>query len=206
MINKVIIKKIIFISSLVLFLFLFNINIKSVNRGNLYYKYIPNYYEKYNDIVNTYDLINENYNFIPAEVINLSILKIGNLFLINKGLDDNVIQNSYVVDSSGLVGIVKKVFSNYSVVELKSSNNLKIAVDINDCYGTLINYHNKSFISDLINCSNVNKGDPVFTSKYSISSSNILVGYVEKVNNDKIYIKYVSNPYKTKYVAVIYDY
>lgn len=204
MINCLFIKKLILTICLVLFLFTIKINFGCSNYNNLYYKYIPNYNDKYQDLLKQYELINENYNFISAEIIDLSVLKIGDLFLVNKGLNDNVLENSYVVDEDGLVGVIKKVFNNYSVVQLKSSPNLKIAVEINDCYGTLIN-NKSSYINDLINCDNINVNDPVFTSKYSISSSNILVGYVKKVKDNKIYIKYNSNPYKSKFVGIIYD-
>ena len=202
--NIVFIRKIILIVSLLLFLFCIRVNFQTHNYNNLYYKYVPNYSEKYNDLLTQYELINENYNFIPAEIIDLSVMKIGNIFLINKGINDSVIENSYVVDSTGLVGVVKKAFKNYSVVQLKSSSNIKIAVEINDCYGTLTN-KGSSYIDDLINCNDVNINDPVFTSKYSISSSNILVGYVSKIKDNKIYIRFSSNPYKNKFVGVVYD-
>jgi cell shape-determining protein MreC len=173
--------------------------------SNMKESYKPNYNQKYIDLLQTFDLIGENYSFIPAKVINLSVLRIGDLFLLNKGLNDNVLNNSYVVDQDGLVGVIKKTFNNYAVGQLKSSNNLKIAVEINDCYGTLVNKNNKSYVSDLINCENVKVNDSVFTSKFSISSSNILVGHVKKVENGRIYVKYVSNPYKVKYVGIVYD-
>ena len=173
--------------------------------NNLHINYVPDYQKKYNDLLETYDLIRENYNFIPAQVTNLSNLKLTNLFYINKGKNNDIIENSYVVNEKGLVGVVKKVFNSFSVVKLISSVDLSIPVEVNDCYGTLKNSVKNSYINDLINCSDVKIGDPVFTSKYSISSSNIYIGKVKNIKNNKLYIDYGFNPYKIKYVGVIYD-
>lgn len=205
MFNKTLLKRVIYILSFLLFLFLLNIYLPISKYNKMYIKYAPDYRKKYQYLLENYELINDNYTFIPAEVINLSFMKINDLFLINKGLNNNVKENSYVVDEKGLVGVVRKSFNNYSIVQLKSSNNLKIAVEINDCYGTLVNKYNNSYVDDLINCTNVKVNDPVFTSKYSVSSSNILIGYVKKIKNNKIYIKFLSNPYTTKFVGVVYD-
>ncbi|MBO4601270.1 MAG: rod shape-determining protein MreC [Bacilli bacterium] len=168
-------------------------------------EYIPKYQELYNELKNDYELMQEYYSFTPAEIINISFNKLNNIFLINKGLEDGISEKSFVVNNEGLVGEVVKTFKNYSVIRLIYSSKTKVAIETNDCYGTL-NVKNKNMIiNDLINCENVKTGDPVFTSKYNYSSSNILIGYISKVLNGTIYIKSVINPYKLKYVGVIND-
>ena len=199
------VKKYYFVFVLTCILVILVINKSRYDYGSLYIKYAPNYKEKYYDLLDSIDLIKEEYSFIPGEVINLSIMRVNNIFLINKGSNDNVINNSYVVSKDGLIGVIKKVYKNFSVAKVISSKNLNIAVEINDCYGTLFNNNSKSYVTDLINCKEVKTGDPVFTSKYSVSSSNILIGYVSKIQNNKIYIDYSFNPYKLKYVGIIYD-
>ena len=42
-----------------------------------------------------------------------------------------------------------------------------------------------------------------FTEKYSNSCSNLLVGYISKVGKDRLYIKYIFNPYKVKKLGVV---
>ena len=171
------------------------------NYNDLKLIYTPNYKEKYDELLSNYELINENYTFIPAQITNPLNMKIHKIFYLNKGSKDKVLNNSFIVNEEGLVGIVKKVFDNYSVAELISSSKTNIPVEINECYGTL----NKGFISDLINCDDVNINDPIFSSKYSKSSSNILIGYVKKIDKNKIYVRYSVNPYKLKYFGIIYD-
>ena len=202
---KTFIKRIIYVMAFILLLFLFRVNYNNSYYNKLYDKYIPDYKLKYDELLDSYDLLKETYTFIPVEVINSSFLNTNGLIIINKGKNSNIQNHSYVVDKDGLVGIVRKVFNNYSVVSLKTSNNISIPIEIDDCYGTLRNKNNKGYVNDLINCDSVKINDPVFTSKYSVSSSNILVGYVKKIESGKIYVDYVSNPYKLKFVGVIYD-
>ena len=165
----------------------------------------PKYEKEYKEIKNTYDLLKENYTFTPAEIINLSIKKLNNLIIINKGSNDGIKELSFVVNSDGLVGETIKVFKDFSIVRLIYSNKTNIAVEINECFGTLRVKNNKYYINDLINCSNVEKNDVVFTSKYNYSSSNIPVGKVKEIEKDKIYITFNVNPYKIRYLGVIND-
>ena len=195
------IKMLITIVILSLFLLILKLNAKKYNYIDLYQKYTPDYKEKYENLLDTYELIKDKYVFIPSQIIGFSNYKVNNIFYLNSGLNNGVKENSYVVSEDGLVGIVSKSYKTYSVAQLISSENINIAVEINGCYGSL----NKQLISDLINCDDININDPVFTSKYSISSSNILVGYIDKIKDDKILIRYAYNPYKIRYVGIVYD-
>ena len=203
--NKYIIRNFIFTFIILVFIILYTFLSHNKNYKKMYLKYQPDYTDKYQEILSSYELLSDNYIFIPAQILKISNFKINNLFFINKGTDDNIVENSFVVNYDGLVGIVKKTFKKFSVVQLITSKNVSISVEINDCYGTLRNSNNQSYVEDLINCQNVNVNDPVFTSKYSKSSSNILIGHVKDIKDNKIYISYSFNPYKLKYFGVIYD-
>lgn len=167
--------------------------------------YQPNYLEELNMIKEEYDLLNQKYNYIPAEVINLSVNRTDKLFVINKGFINNVKNNSFVVNSDGLVGVVIKTYKRFSIVKSILSNDIVLPVEVNNCYGTITNKDNKIIVKDLINCNNVEIGDNVFTSKYNYSSSNILIGNIKKISKDNFEIKTIINPYKIKYVGVIND-
>ena len=190
---------------LILCIFMYKISFTKNNFQKLIKNSIPKYKKEYKEIKNTYDLLKENYTFTPAEIINLSIKKLNNLIIINKGSNDGIKELSFVVNSDGLVGETIKVFKDFSIVRLIYSNKTNIAVEINECFGTLRVKNNKYYINDLINCSNVEKNDAVFTSKYNYSSSNIPVGKVKKIEKDKIYITFNVNPYKIRYLGVIND-
>lgn len=190
---------------LILCIFMYKISFTKNNFQKLTKNSTPKYEKEYKEIKNTYDLLKENYTFTPAEIINLSIKKLNNLIIINKGSNDGIKELSFVVNSDGLVGETIKVFKDFSIVRLIYSNKTNIAVEINECFGTLRVKNNKYYINDLINCSNVEKNDVVFTSKYNYSSSNIPVGKVKEIEKDKIYITFNVNPYKIRYLGVIND-
>ena len=164
------------------------------------------YNEMYNNLKDNYDLVKESVSsFIYAEIVNLSLSKINNLVLINKGSLDGVKEESFVVNKDGLIGIVKKVYNNSSVIRLITSNNTAIAVETSECFGTLKVKNNEYIIDDLINCEDIKVNDPVFTSKYNYSSSNILVGTIKEIKSGKLYVKVALNPYKLRFVGVISD-
>lgn len=185
-----------------IYLYKYN-HLGKINEDVFCSKYLANYKDKYDEIRKNYDLLDSKYNYIPAEVVSLSITKINNLFMINKGLDDGVKIDSFVVNNEGLVGIIKKVYKNKSLVKLISSNNTKISIETNECYGSLTVNKNKAVISDLVNCNGVEIGDYVYTSKYNNSDANILIGKIINVKNDRLYIDFFVNPYKVRYVGVI---
>lgn len=203
--DKEIVKNIIITIILITFVITYSMSFYYPNYQKTYYQFSPNYEKEYKEITNTYEIIEQNYNYIPAEIINVSLNKINNLIVINKGIKDKVKNNAYVVDKDGLVGIVLKSYNNYAIVRTINSSKINIPVEINECFGTMKMSSNKLIIDDLVNCDDINVNDPIFTSKYSISMANIPIGNVKKINKNKIDVKYKVNPYKLKYVGVIYD-
>lgn len=171
---------------------------------NSYQKYIPKFDDNINDIISKYEIIDEYYDYIPAKVINRNGL-IKDLFLLNKGTKEGVNEGSFVVNDKGLIGEVVKTFKHFSVIRLIFSNQTKLAIESNGCYGTLHAENGELIINDIINCDDINKNDAVFTSKYNYSSSNILIGYVKSISNNKILIDPVINKYKLNYVGIIND-
>ncbi len=101
--------------------------------------------------------------------------------------------NDLLVNSNGLVGIIKEIKNDYSVcTTLKSVNNLSI--NINNSFGTISKYDGKYFIAnDLSNYDDVHINDYVYTSKIGENSNIILVGTIEKIEEHEvsktIYIK-----------------
>lgn len=171
----------------------------------MYKKYVPDLEKEYFETANHYDVIDENFEFIPAKVVSNYNGILNNIFIVNKGSIDGVNAKSFVINEEGLVGEIVKTFKAYSVVRFIFSNETKLSIEINGCYGTLYSKNNRLFINDLINCENVSINDSVFTSKYNYSSSNILVGYISEIDKDNISIKPAINKYKIKYVGIIND-
>lgn len=122
--------------------------------------------------------------------------------VINKGIDSGVEKGMGVVIGEGLVGYIKDVYSNYSVVTLITNKNYNnTSVKINDLY--LVLEYDKSgnmIVNQLDNNSSIKVGDVVVTSgltdKYP---SGITIGYVERIED---------NTYgtgKILYISLYYD-
>ena len=142
------------------------------------------------ELKNLLNVKNEYYNMVTCNVIKRDIAWY-NTLTINKGRSDNIDTNMAVIDSNGLIGKIKEVGNNYSVVELISSNtnNSKIAVNINDEHGILDSYdkdNNVLIIKNINKNSNINIGDKVYTNGIGgVYPAGIYVGDVLDILNDK---------------------
>jgi len=125
------------------------------------------------------------YEFIIARVINNSISKLENYIWINKGSKDGITSEMGVISQQGIVGIVRAVSTNYSVVQpvINPKTILSCKVKGSNTPGSLIwtgedyRYVN---LEGFPRFEKFEKGDTIITSGYSgIFPEGIMVGYVE---------------------------
>lgn len=106
---------------------------------------------------------------------------------INKGSNDNVEKDDYVIVSDGiLVGKVDEVYSNYSKVILITDiySRIKARIQDSDTDGIVSGEHGLGLVMDLIPQNKViKKGDTVVTYDVEKELPGLLVGEVEEVNN-----------------------
>jgi rod shape-determining protein MreC len=97
----------------------------------------PNsYYHLQNRIYSINDTIYEQqYEYIPAKVINSSVNKRNNYITINKGRLQGVEKEMGVICSNGIVGFVIDVSDHYSVVKTLLSDKLNISVKLKEQMG-----------------------------------------------------------------------
>lgn len=123
--------------------------------------------------ISIYDTVNiQKYNFITAKIINNSTNKRNNYLTLSKGSSDGVKPQMGVVNSFGVVGIVKDVSENYSTVISMLHKDTKISVKIkkNNYFGSLVwdggnpRVGNLQYIPKHVN---IAKGDTIVTSSYS---------------------------------------
>ena len=112
------------------------------------------------------------YKFIPSRITNKSFNKRNNYITLNKGAQDSIKIGMGVVSSNGIVGIVKEVSKNYSLVMtiLHSQSRISAGIKNNDYHGTLIwDEMNplKIKLRDLPKHAEVSVGDTIITSGFS---------------------------------------
>lgn len=122
--------------------------------------------------------------------------------VVNRGKDNGIEKGMCVVVRAGVVGYVKEVYSNYSIIILITNSSFNnTSVRINNSYLVLeYDKDGNMIVNQLDNSSNIKVGDIVLTSgltdKYP---SGITIGYVNKIENNNL------GTGKTLYISLYYD-
>lgn len=167
-------------------------------------------------ITQTSDIIyKQKYDYISAKVINNSVFRQTNYMTLNKGKMQGIKTDMGVINSQGIVGIVKDVSPNFSIVIPAININAHISAKIkkSNYFGTL-SWDGKDYRYALLNeipfHVKISKGDTIITSGYSaIFPEGILIGVVKDFNfnqgNDfyNIYVKLSTDFMNLNHVNVV---
>lgn len=133
-------------------------------------------------------LYEQQYEYIPALVINNTVNRYNNYLTLNRGDNHGITPNSGVISGSGIVGIVQKTSSNYTSVMSVLHRSTKISAKLkhNDYFGSLIW---KGENAQEMNMEAIPKhveveiGDTIITSGYStMFPKGVVVGVVESAD------------------------
>ncbi|MBE6154025.1 MAG: rod shape-determining protein MreC [Firmicutes bacterium] len=164
---------------------------------------------EYEDLSELLNIKIDNYNLIYSKIIIRDIYDFYNKVTINKGLNDNIKKGNIVINSLGLIGVIDKVYKNYSEVKLITNKDINISVKINNSYGILYSKDNKLYVNNIKLDNEIKVGDIVSTSGLTDIPGNIKIGTVTKVNRDSLELEYIldintyNNFNNIKYVGVI---
>lgn len=160
-------------------------------------------------------VINNNFTYKPAKVINKSVFKRNNFLTINKGSRDGINVGMGVVTDKGVIGVVYSLSKNYALILslLHSKSAVGIFLKKNMQTGILkwegFDYRNAS-INDLPIHIPIKIGDTIITNSYSnIYPEGINIGTIknfEKIHESgfyKINIKLFEDFNSLKYVYVV---
>ncbi|MBK9461047.1 MAG: rod shape-determining protein MreC [Chitinophagales bacterium] len=157
------------------------------------------------------------YYFIGAQVINKSTLKLNNTITINKGIKDGVHPEMGVISKQGVVGVVKDVSENFSLIIPIIHKSLRVGTKLqsNGLIGSLRwDLKNPAYavVDDIPKHEHISVGDTVLTSGYSsFFPPNVMIGVVEGwvlaegSNFYQIKIKLATDFSRLDYVYVIDD-
>lgn len=150
------------------------------------------------------------YPLISATIITKYYRPYSTNFIIDKGYIDSVSVGMPVINEEGLLGIVKSVARNHSLVASLYNIDLKITVrNSRSNIDGILSYDGKKLsISNVTNIFDMQFGDMVYTSDFSsLFPPKIPVGVIEKPSNNdnsgNIAIKPLANIYETDRVFVI---
>jgi rod shape-determining protein MreC len=166
-------------------------NVYLLNHIKMGYAVIPLKVYKKNDT-----LYKQVYEFISGKAINNSINKRNNYLTLNIGSQQGVTHDMAVINSNGIVGIVKDVSENFSSVMSILHKDVRVNCQLkkDGTYGPLIwdgSDYRFSNLTDIPTHAKIKKGDTVITSSLSgIFPEGIIVGFVdsyEKRQNESFY-------------------
>ncbi len=170
-------------------------------RKNMEFEFIANeiYKAKEETLKKKEELLKTSYNFNDyldykieySKVLFKDLYHYKNEITIYKGKKQNIKENNLIINQKGLVGVVKKVNENSSVVELLNNDNLSLSVKIDNAYGILKYKDKKLVIEGINNKVNIKKGSPVTTSDISIHPENVYIGIIKNINYDKYEIEQI---------------
>ncbi len=133
----------------------------------------------------------QQYEFIPATVINNSVNKQNNYLTLNMGTKQGIDKGMAVISPMGIVGIVKESSDNFSSVISLLNQNLRVSgmIQRNGYFGSInwdgVDYQ-RVILSDLPSHVEVLKGDTVVTSGYSaMFPKGELIGLVDGIEKSE---------------------
>ena len=168
------------------------------------------YYTEYYNLLDVMDLnISDEYKYEYSKILYRDIYEYYNEITILKGKNDNIEKGSAIINEDGLIGTVKRVNKNSSIVTLITNKNSNISIKVNDAYGMLLYENNNLIIKSINSYENIAVGDIVYTSGIGNLPGNIKIGEVIAIKKDnlgiepKIFIESYVNFDKINYIAIL---
>jgi len=127
----------------------------------------------------------QKYEYISAKIINNNFSKRNNSLTLNKGSKSGVTTDLGVINSNGIIGVIKNVSSNYATILsiLNSNSKINIRLKNNNHFGTLIwdgKDYNITQITDIPRQAVLKIGDTIITGgKSAIFPEGINVGVIK---------------------------
>lgn len=146
----------------------------------------------------------QKYQYISAKIINNNYSKRNNFLTLNKGSKQNLKIDLGVINSKGVIGVIKNISKNYATVLSILNSNSKINVRLKDSpyIGTLAwngKDYNIAQITDIPRQAIIKVGDTIITGgKSAIFPEGINVGIVKD-------FKFENNQYKEINISLFND-
>ncbi|MGV6845677.1 MAG: rod shape-determining protein MreC [Lutibacter sp.] len=159
-------------------------------------------------------LAKSKYQYIPAKIINNNFTKLNNVLTINKGLQKGIKSEMGVINSKGIIGVIKKVSKHYATVLsiLNSYSKINAKLKNSAHFGTLtwngVSYNTVQLV-DLPRQAKIKVGDTIMTGgKSAIFPEGINIGIIKNFvfkNNEyqKINISLFNDMSNVNFVEVI---
>lgn len=156
------------------------------------------------------------FDYIPAEVVNLSFSGVNNFITINKGAQHGIQPDMGVISTGGVVGVVSNVSPNFSVIIPVINPKFRLSAKLKNSenYGSISwdgSAIGEAQLQELPKHEGFHPGDTVMTSFSRIFPRNTVIGFVSSEGQSKddnfntFNIQLATNFYTLQDVLVIDD-
>lgn len=170
--------------------------------------------EEINNLKDMLLLNKKNTKLINATVVIRNPNDWYNYLVIDKGETSKIKENMAVITNNGLIGKVKSVMKECSIVSLITDNSNNISVGVRGKFGyhhgLIVGYQKKLIIvSGLTSYDNIYPNSKVVTTGINSFPSGFLIGYVKNMEDNKygiskkIYVETKQNFDDIRYVSVV---
>ena len=170
---------------------------------------IEYYKREYENISELFNINTWDYHIVYGRAILHDIYAFNEEITIGKGSSDGVKFQDLVINQDGVVGVVKEVNQNSSVVELLTNPNLELSVKIGSSYGILSCVDDQVIVKNIKLDQEIQVGDKIYTSGLTSIPGDIYVGTVREIHKDNLDLEYVLdvdlgvNLHNITYVAIV---
>lgn len=165
-----------------------DVNEELANDNKRLMEQLPNAY--FDNSIDTLEVLDtqyaQQYEYIPAKVVNNSVNRYNNYLTLNRGQSHGVEPNTGVVTTNGIVGIVKKTSKNYAGVISVLHHNTRISAKLKSTnyFGSLVWKGNDArymYLDAIPKHAVIEKGDTIVTSGFStMFPEGVMIGEVSE--------------------------
>ena len=167
-----------------------DVNAELANDNKRLMEQLPNAF--FDTTVDTIEVVDsqyrQQYEYIPAKVVNNSVSRYNNYLTLNRGRSQGIRPNTGVITSNGIVGIIKKTSKNYAGVMSILHHNIRISARLKSSkyFGSLVwkkEDPKYMYLDAIPKHAVVEQGDTIVTSGFStMFPEGILIGTVSEAS------------------------
>ena len=156
------------------------------------YDYKLEYYKnEYNQMQSLLNIPKSDYEVTYGKIILRDIYKFYDEITINVGTSSGIQVQDLVINELGVIGVIKEVHQNSSIVELLTNKNMELSVRVDSSYGILTSQNDQIIIKNIKLNETIQVGDKVVTSGLTSIPKDIEIGTIKSIEKDHLELEYI---------------
>lgn len=156
------------------------------------YDYKLEYYkDEYNQMQSLLNIPKSDYEVTYGKIILRDIYKFYDEITINVGTNRGIQVQDLVINELGVIGVIKEVHQNSSIVELLTNKDMELSVRVGSSYGILTSQDDRMIIKNIKLNETIQVGDKVVTSGLTSIPKDVEIGTIKSIEKDHLELEYI---------------